>query len=406
MQKYPKVLILCERFDDSTGMGVTLTNLFKEWPKEKLALAGFKIDRGLCEKIRPCSSYFALDGRFEPASSNKRNSTRRRSRFRNLLKAAYRKLGVSDYRDITVTEDLKKFIADYKPEIIFSALGDLRRIRFTEQLADAFPEVKLALYIVDDWPDSRFDGRWMENIWRRVYNKATKHIVNRSEIRLSICQKMSEVYLERYGKQFDAFHNPVDIEYWQKIKPRSLYAKDTFSIAYVGKINRDTERQLTALAKSVEDLNKEGIKVKFDIYTPSSIPQELKEYKNSEVKVAVPNSEVAAILKSYSLLFLTLGFSRETIKYVKLSMPTKLTEYLASGTPILLYTPEGIALTEYLKSNKAAIICSNEGNLYTTLKDIISDNSLLENTIANALILAQKHDAPVVREEFLNVLNQ
>ena len=405
LQRFPKVLILCDRFDNSTGMGVTLTNLFMEWPKMNLALAGFNIDKSLCEEIRPCASYFALNGRFITSTQKKIGSSRRPSLLRSVLKFVYNKLGMSDNKDIPISKDLEQFIVEFDPDIIFSALGDLSRIRFTERIANLYPASKLALYIVDDWPDSRFDGRWFESCWRKKYFNATQNIVNRADICMSICQKMSETYHQRYGKYFYPFHNPVAINAWEEVSPLQLYEKNIFSIAYVGKINRDTERQLITLAKCVEALNTADRKIKFDIYTPSIIPLSLKNFSNTEIKSAVPNSEVPSLLKSYSLLFLTLGFSNETIKYVKLSMPTKLTEYLASGTPILLYAPEDIALSEYLSKHDAAVICSKESDLQEVLEGIISDDSLLKKFVFNALKEVQKHDAPVVRSKFRKVLN-
>lgn len=39
MEPYPKVIIFGQPFNNHTGGGITLTNLFKGWPKEKIAVA-------------------------------------------------------------------------------------------------------------------------------------------------------------------------------------------------------------------------------------------------------------------------------------------------------------------------------------------------------------------------------
>ena len=36
---YPKVLIIGQVIDKKNGSGITLSNLFKGWPKDKLAVA-------------------------------------------------------------------------------------------------------------------------------------------------------------------------------------------------------------------------------------------------------------------------------------------------------------------------------------------------------------------------------
>ncbi len=402
---FPKVLVIYDKFDNNTGMGITLTNLFHNWPKDSLALASCGINKELCESIRPCSGYFPLDGHFVNGTPGNK-SVAKPSRLKAISKRVYDKLGISDFRELELTDKLKSFITEFNPDIIFTALGDIRRIRFAESLHNSFPTAKLALYIVDDWPDSRFTGRWLETMWRRYYDRSVKRIIGKSQIRLSICEKMSKVFRQRYGVDFVPFHNPVSLDAWAAVDRSNRYGSDTFSIVYVGKINRDTCPQLLALGNCIENLNNAGKRVKFDIYTPSSVPDEFGALQHTEVKGSVSNSGIPALLKSYSMLFLTLGFSKETVNYVKLSMPTKLTEYLASGTPILLYAPAGIALTEYLADKNAAYICSDEASLPFALQDAIENRSGMETIVQNAAQAVSSHDAEVVRENFRKAMTR
>lgn len=403
---FPKVLILCDKFDNNTGMGVTLTNLFKNWPKDRIALASYGINPELCDQIRPCEVYYPLNGHFATANKAINSVVNRGSWLKRSAKYIYAKLGLTDSKKINISGEFESMISRFAPDIIFTALGDLRRIRFAQAVHGLFPSAKLALYIVDDWPDSRFKGRWFENIWRKAYDKALRKIISRSDIHLSICRKMSNVYLERYGVPFTPFHNPVDLDVWDSTAKKPIYDQEVFSIVYVGKINRDTKTQLLSLAECVEILNNRGRQVKFDIYTPSQTPNELTNFEHTEIKGQVSNSDIPCLLKSYSLLFLTLGFSEETRNYVKLSMPTKLTEYLASGSPILLYAPDGIALTEYLSENGAAYICTNEKALEETLSMAVDDQQIKEQIVLNASALSQKHDTTIIREQFRKALTE
>jgi len=385
-------------------MGVTLTNLFHDWPRENIALASYGINKELCELIRPCISYFALDGRF--VTNETVLSAGNVSKVRKIAKWIYSKLGASDFSNIGLSHELKMFIDDFKPDVIFTALGDIKRVRFAKTVHAYYPSAKLALYIVDDWPDSRFYGRWFKPIWRWKYSKAVQDIITLSDIRLSICKKMSDVYAARYGYTFLPFHNPVDLEEWRRIESSLCYDSSVFSIVYVGKINRDTERQLIRLAECVEALSSEKRRLKFDIYTPSGVPQRLREFKHTEVKGAVTNAMIPSLLKSYSLLFLTLGFSKETRNYVKLSMPTKLTEYLASETPILLYAPKEIALTEYLSEYGAAYTCTDEESLSSALCKAMDSQEVRNSVVDNARLLVNRHDSKIIRENFRESLLQ
>ena len=112
-------------------------------------------------------------------------------------------------------------------------------------------------------------------------------------------------------------------------------------------------------------------------------------------------------MKSYSSLFLPLGFSKQSRAYVRLSMPTKLTEYLASGKPIILYCPEEIALAKFLADKDCAIMCTI--NKSVKLKESITqlqDKAVYEHIVKNSLSLAAEHDIRVVRERFRETLSR
>lgn len=60
VDKYPKVLILVQPFNRVSGGGITLTNLFQGWPKDKIAVAcrGYVINRETQTDI--CDNYYQL----------------------------------------------------------------------------------------------------------------------------------------------------------------------------------------------------------------------------------------------------------------------------------------------------------------------------------------------------------
>ena len=52
---YPKILIIGQSFNKSSGGGITISNLFQGWPKEKLAVASHvnlisDLDNSVCEQ--------------------------------------------------------------------------------------------------------------------------------------------------------------------------------------------------------------------------------------------------------------------------------------------------------------------------------------------------------------------
>jgi glycosyltransferase involved in cell wall biosynthesis len=218
---------------------------------------------------------------------------------------------------------------------------------------------------------------------------------------------MSDEYLRRYGVDFIPFHNPIEPQLWESV-PFNKNQKCQ-RVIYVGKINKDTEENLITMCKVVHKLILEGYNIKFEVYTPNYSGERVKvfsKYKNCYVYNAIPQNEIPQLLRSASILFLTLGFDKHSLNYTRLSMPTKLTEYLISKVPILLYCPKEIALYKYCTNNNCAL-WSNEGtnNLYTALKCLINKSGLRTSISDNAYNLAvNKHSAIIVRENFRKAL--
>lgn len=406
---FPKVVLLDFAFDNTTGMGVTLTNLFKEWPVERIGVMSDYLKPDLCDQIRPCSLYIGVTKKISThIQVNNPGNVKHDSRIKSWLKSVYHYLGIDEllYRPNIHLDNLEA-LKSFSPDIIFCGLGTLNRMRVCKKLHEQLPKSKVVLYIVDDWINSRISEKWPPFIWKHRYEKAFREILTFSSGNISICQEMTDVYKERYGVNFIPFHNPVDVSFWDSLSPIKKYPADMVSLLYVGKINYDTEACLIDCCKVVESLNKEGKSIRFDVYSPDySIKCDLfDKYEHCTLFPSIPHESIPELTKSYTALFLTLGFSKHSVKYVKLSMPTKLSEYLASGLPIVLYCSDSIALYHYVSNNKCAFTCCSRGEteLMTTMLKLFDKEESLR-VVNNAHIIAQNHDVGVIRAKFLETV--
>lgn len=402
--EYPKVLIFGHTFNDCTGMGVTLTNLFADWPSDKLCIFADNIDVTLCDKIRPCAQYIGCLNSKQSTNVNRRPYNSKKSKLKSLL----RKLGL---HELLVSWRYNKQAyaeaRDFKPDIVFCALGSFAAMMKCQILLKEIGCAKLVLYIVDDWVNTRCRERYFSFIWNKLYDRTFRYLINKASGLLSICDYMSSEYLKLYGKKFYPFHNPVDIKKYNAIQAEPKYDSLTTSIVYLGKINDDTRPCLKDLQCVIHQLNEEGFKYVFDVYTPDHVLNKdlFQNDPNSNIFPPIPHDKVLRTIKSYSSLFLPLGFSKTTRNYVRLSMPTKLSEYLGSGKPIVLYCPPDIALSMYLQSKQAAFICNQNDakELREKLLMLRSAKACSEVT-ENCSKLVLEHDITCVRRRFENTI--
>ncbi len=404
---YSKVLLLGHQFNNQTGLGITLANLFANWPTDKVSVMAPSIDVAKCELSRPCINYI---GRIK-IQSNYQGRKGARKYIREKIKQMYYYLGLSEFRHIFPYNETDISRAqEFDPEIVFCCLGSLNSMKDCLRVLQSLPRAKLVLYIVDDWVNTKENNRLFSRYWRRINDKYFRILLDKAAGLLSICPYMSEVYEEKYHKTFVPFHNPVDFEVWNRLPLSPKYAQDVLSILYVGKINDDTKQCLIDVSSVIRVLNKrEDKKYRYvlDVYTPNySVNQDL-FLANTDCCVlpAVPHDEVPLLMKSYDALLLTLGFSKKTKEYVRLSMPTKVSEYMASGTPTLLYCPKDIALAKYLEPIKCTINCL-ERDLRSLADSLVrlEDTEYCQEVVTKAIQLAKNHDTRVVRQDFENAI--
>lgn len=414
-KKYPKVLVLGSTFNDYTAGGITLANMFKYWPKECIANASSDIDIEACERVRPCISYYHFNdsnikNKAKKASISKQG---RKSAITNIKKQTiaflakmYLRIGYKDLiSDNRLTPEFQKFVKEFNPDIIFDPIGSLRELKFIEKIHSKF-KTPIAIHVWDDWPEHPgANERFFNSIWKKTYRKAFKRLLKITAYRFSICEKMSVEYKKRYNEEFYPIHNPVNILIWDAVPNKEFDSKNV-SILYFGKISKATHSAIIEMCKAVDFLNENGKSINFDIYShhcTEDVRRKVEKHKGCNIYPSnLSKEEVIKKMKEASILFLPLSFDKKSAEYSRLSMLTKISEYLVSKTPILLYCPQDAAVSEYLRQHNAAFD-SERGtdNIVETLKEIIENNEKRELITQNAYNLAyEKHRIEDVCERF------
>ena len=112
----------------------------------------------------------------------------------------------------------------------------------------------------------------------------------------------------------------------------------------------------------------------------------------------IHNSDVVVHTESFT------DFYREDLKY---AFSTKIADSLASGTCFLLYAPEEMACTEYLREHDAAWVISKKEELQTILERLCDNQRAREQYIQSALLLARQNHSPKENtERFQTILRE
>lgn len=433
MMSFPRVLIYGQPFNNRHGGGITLSNLFKGWDKSKIAVAdtGHMMDN-ITTDI--CDTYFQLGNeefrwRFPfnyiqrkfPSGLKKfnNNSVRipvaKKKQFRYVIvnKVFYpvlEWLGLFHcVASIKMSFAFKNWLAEYNPEVLYIQVSTREMVLFAMDLID-YLKIPVAIHFMDDWPSTISRKGLFKTYWERKIDGELKTLLNKVDLFLSISDSMSIEYKRRYGKQFIPFHNPIDTTKFRGLSDKKSSSQDEFRILYVGRIGIANRESIFSFSRFISEMTHKKLRVLFHIYTPNVDSPELfriRNLRNVNVFPAVEHKEIPVLLHTYDLLFLPLDFSHDGIKYAKYSMPTKASEYMISGTPILIYSPAETAVSQFFIKHECGycVTKNNSDELGKAVRFLIENEDYRNKISSNAVYLAMdRFDVSKVRAGFQELI--
>jgi glycosyltransferase involved in cell wall biosynthesis len=432
----PKVLITGQSFDRRTGGGITLSNLFADWDKDKLAVACTPhLIKNSDNQI--CDNYYQLGEKehkwvfpfkylqkkfpsgkikFDHKQSENKISNSSFNLKGNIRSSIVDKVFlpflkytglVHGLTRIYLSKDFRKWLEDFQPDIIYAQGQDRQRILFALLLKN-YLKKPLIFHMMDDWPLTISDKGPFKKFWHNKIDRELKMLFNKCSLLMCISDEMGKAYKKRYNKDFITFHNPIDTQFWKANQKNNYELNKEPILLYAGKISLGVESSLELIAKAIDCVNKKlNINLRFVLQT-KEVPLWARDYSFVYNKIFVAYDDLPKVFSSVDFLILPYDFSDRSINYVKYSMPTKAPEYMISGTPILIFASEVTAIVKYAqKCEWAYVITENNSNsLARALESLILDKHLRQKIAENAKKIAENtHSSLVVRSNFKEAIS-
>ncbi len=377
---FPKVLIIGECFRASGGPGITLESLFEDWPSDKIADVHGYPDRS--DRITNNHYYLSdRDARWLWQSHSSQTSSKHVHNSKvfansSVINHIENKNDYSLHRRISnqiipafclgrgvISNELGKWLSDFSPEVIYAqpSVTTLSLIK----VIHSYLRIPLIIHIMDDWPSQiNTNGALLGCYAKSWARKQLKYLLNESTVRLGICEEMALAYQKRYNMEFGHYQHLIEYERWSEPKPDISVIGEPVKILYAGRIGNAVSSSIVSIGAAVDQLREE-MNIEFDIVTANLDVAEhyaLKKYIWG--KGYIPHDQMKDFLKKYDILCIPLDHDDASIRFAKLSMPTKVPEYLACGVPILVFAPEETALAKYARKDRwAEVVDTNSIHL-------------------------------------------
>jgi glycosyltransferase involved in cell wall biosynthesis len=430
---YPKIFIFGAPFNSFSGGGITLSNLFKGWPKEKIAVSS--TGHVLQDVSTDVCNVFYLLGRDEqrwlfPFNLFQKSFPSGLMKFdkhasSNFVgsKASIRQMLVDKIfypvihwiglfhclSEISFSQNFKKWLDDFAPDILYLQVSSREDILFALQIYD-YLKIPAVIHMMDDWPSTISRNGLLKKYWKRKIDKEFRLLLDRMNLYLSISHAMSAEYRKRYNREFIPFHNPIDISKFIRVKGNKTVNENIFRIVYLGRIGVANKHSIESFANAVSKHKMDSYTVELEIFTPGVNYRESKiigSLENVKILPPVSHEKVPALLTQYDLLLLPLDFTRQGFKYSQYSIPTKASEYMISGTPIIIFAPGETAISKFCSENECGycITENSEKSIHEGIDFLITNTEYREKISHKAVELATKlFDANSVRKEFQQLL--
>ena len=225
---FPRILVVnCQAFNYASGPGITLSNLFRGWPADRLAAVH---DDVLPTTDEVCRQYYLLgdaEARWTSAWARRAFLARRQKNVSvtmpapevvsapsagwraRLLETIRQRVNPRDLLlRYEVSDALRDWVKRFAPEVIYTQPANICFMSLALRLQQ-LTGARLAVHFMDDWPN-RFRG-WRGALWpqARRTREWLRRILAGADVRLAISRRMAEEYQRRYGYAFEYFHNPI-----------------------------------------------------------------------------------------------------------------------------------------------------------------------------------------------------
>jgi len=233
---------------------------------------------------------------------------------------------------------------------------------------------------------------------RRVVKKLAK---NCTEM-FTITKTEAEETDKCFGTKSIVLTKGIDFEGKEyKEKPIS----SPIRMVYTGNLLIGRAVSLVEISKAMANINKDGERVTFDIYSATVPDEKTLSYLNSNgchFRGRVPKSEVDGIQESADIVVFAESLERKHRMDARLSFSTKLTDYFKNGKCIFAIGDKAIAPIIYLRENDCAIIANEYSEIEERLRFLIENPKKIGEFSRKAYECGMKnHNAKDIEKTFI-----
>lgn len=283
---------------------------------------------------------------------------------------------------------LKNWINKINPDVIFLASGDYEFVyKITNRIVDNTKKPLIVMCFDDYYLYNKNKDSVLGRMRQKWFLKTVRNTMDKSKYIITVCETMAKEYSQLFQKECYVLYTPAE-------KYEIKYKENADRIAYFGGLGLGRSDQLVTIGRTLKNLNSKNSPKAIDVYSSETRKRIIKKMiPENGIKFhrAISQEEMKIVLAECMAVIHTESFNQTIRQRIKYSVSTKIAESLSYGPCLIAYGPSDIASIQYLKKGNAAIIATDEQELQTKLKAILSDKNLRNETVSYARKMAQEN---------------
>lgn len=425
--EYPRVLILSDAtWADENNIGNTFSNLFADWPKDKIAMVYARPDM---PNTVVCDNFFQISEnrlikRFLNSSikTGKRisklelNNSETKQTFRNeessgkkiysfFLKHRWNIFLIA--REVLwkignwKTKELDEFIEEFSPEIVLSLACPGIYMNRLQQYVIVRSKAKSIVYFVDDvYSLKQFSVSPLFWLNKLILRRSIRKTVDLSSLVYTIVPKQKYEYDNSFNRNTKLLTKGGDFE----TKPnKEIEMGEYFKLVYTGNIYAGRWDTLESIGRALDEINQTELKGVLYVYTKNELTTKMKkslsEIKSIRFMGGIPASQVRSVQSESDILLHVESLRLKEKLMTRLSFSTKLVDYFAQRKCILAVGWSEAASIDYLRKNDIAVVVDDLKKINITLKELLDQPELIQRYGLKSWTFGKEnHDIHTIKE--------
>lgn len=414
----PRVLIVSHNaFSDTQNNGKTLSAFFNGWDTANLAQIYLTSD---IPDFSVCKSFFQLNdfdivkrlvnNKVQGRVIDEKSISKVKIHKDQVTKSFFLKFlrnnigpGFRFARDLLwffsgfKTKKLQVFIEKYNPDVVFfQSSNGVFAFMLVRWICKKY-NIPLVMQTTDDYLSKRITFNIF--FWIQYFRLVSIYMwaVKYASSVIAIGDEMSAEYSARFGGNFLVAMNAIE----SPTLPDNDVNSSRISFLYAGNLGLNRWKVLVLISECLSEIYEEtGIHGQLSLYSLESpeprILSALHKPPFCSFEGAASTQELHLIKARSDVLLHVEAFDQNSVFVTRLSVSTKIPEYLATGRCIYAVGPENVASIKYIARNNLGFYTGvqDKNAIKNTLIKIMSDENKRAEYAGNGLLVAKEKHNP------------